>query len=80
MITFSCFGRSKILTNLQQQSYDLLVIGGGITGAGHCAGCFFPETEDRASRKSDFSFGTSNRSASSFMADCVISSNSNSDW
>lgn len=59
---FSYFDREKLLTRLKTEHFDLLVIGGGITGAGI--------TLDAASRglrvalleKNDFAFGTSSRS------------------
>lgn len=62
MIAFSCFGRSKILTTLQQQSYDLLVIGGGITGAGIALDASSRGLKTALLEKSDFAFGTSSRS------------------
>ena len=34
MKTFSFFNREKIIKKLQSEEFDLLIVGGGITGAG----------------------------------------------
>ena len=62
MIGFSFFGRSKILTNLREQSYDLLIIGGGITGAGIALDAASRGLKTALLEKNDFAFGTSSRS------------------
>ena len=54
--------RPSILTNLQSTQYDLLVIGGGITGAGIALDAAARGLKVALVEKHDFAFGTSSRS------------------
>lgn len=54
--------RFKQIAALQQQSFDLLVIGGGITGAGIALDAAARGLRTALIEKNDFAFGTSSRS------------------
>jgi glycerol-3-phosphate dehydrogenase len=54
--------RGSIIQNLQKGVYDLLVIGGGITGAGIALDAASRGLKTALVEKNDFSFGTSSRS------------------
>ena len=62
MDTFSFFKRNEILQNLREKHYDLLIIGGGITGAGIALDASSRGLRTALVEKSDFAFGTSSRS------------------
>ncbi|MEX2233035.1 MAG: glycerol-3-phosphate dehydrogenase/oxidase [Cyclobacteriaceae bacterium] len=59
---FSVFEREKILERLRKETFDLLVIGGGITGAGIALDASSRGLKTAVLEKSDFAFGTSGRS------------------
>src|SRR3979490_3081211 len=54
--------RGSIIHNLQSEQYDLLVIGGGITGAGIALDAASRGLKTALVEKHDFAFGTSSRS------------------
>jgi glycerol-3-phosphate dehydrogenase len=62
MEEFSFFSRDTILKNLQAQTYDLVVIGGGITGAGIALDAASRGLKTALLEKNDFAFGTSSKS------------------
>lgn len=62
MEEFSFFSRDVILKNLQSQTYDVLIIGGGITGAGIALDAASRGLKTALVEKHDFAFGTSSRS------------------
>src|SRR5882672_2494673 len=59
---FSTFDRDETLAILERESFDLLVIGGGITGAGIALDAASRGLKTALVEKNDFSFGTSSRS------------------
>jgi glycerol-3-phosphate dehydrogenase len=59
---FSVLEREQILERLRKQTYDLLVIGGGITGAGIALDAASRGLKTALLEKSDFAFGTSGKS------------------
>ena len=59
---FSHTTRNTILTKLQSEQFDLLVIGGGITGAGIALDAVSRGLKTALVEKHDFAFGTSSRS------------------
>src|SRR5687768_6876930 len=59
---FSVFEREKILERLRKETFDLLVIGGGITGAGIALDASSRGLKTALLEKKDFAFGTSGRS------------------
>jgi glycerol-3-phosphate dehydrogenase len=59
---FSVFERGKILARLRTETFDLLVIGGGITGAGIALDAASRGLKTALVDKNDFAFGTSSRS------------------
>ena len=59
---FSSRDRSSFLFRLKNESFDLLVIGGGITGAGIALDAASRGLKVALIDKSDFAFGTSSRS------------------
>lgn len=59
---FSVNSRSQILQKLQTTQFDLLVIGGGITGAGIALDAAARGLKVALVEKNDFAFGTSSRS------------------
>jgi glycerol-3-phosphate dehydrogenase len=62
MEEFSFFSRDIILKDLQAQTYDLIVIGGGITGAGIALDAASRGLKTALLEKNDFAFGTSSKS------------------
>lgn len=62
MSAFSFPQRDAILTRLKVQSYDLLIIGGGITGVGIALDAASRGLRTALVEKNDFAFGTSSRS------------------
>ncbi|HYF66673.1 MAG TPA: glycerol-3-phosphate dehydrogenase/oxidase [Ohtaekwangia sp.] len=61
-MNFSSRDRSSFLFRLKNESFDLLVIGGGITGAGIALDAASRGLKVALIDKSDFAFGTSSRS------------------
>jgi glycerol-3-phosphate dehydrogenase len=61
-VSFSVNNRSEIIKNLKSDSFDLLVIGGGITGAGIALDAASRGLKVALIEKHDFAFGTSSRS------------------
>ena len=59
---FSVLSRGAILDRLQAVRYDLLIIGGGITGAGIALDAASRGLKTALIEKNDFAFGTSSRS------------------
>lgn len=59
---FSALSRNRLLTRLQSDDYDLLIIGGGITGAGIALDAASRGLKTALLEKNDFAFGTSSRS------------------
>lgn len=59
---FSFFDRADILSALKRDRFDLLVIGGGITGAGIALDAASRGLRVALIEKNDFAFGTSSRS------------------
>jgi glycerol-3-phosphate dehydrogenase len=61
-MTFSALHRPEIIANLKSKTFDLLVIGGGITGAGIALDAASRGLSVALVEKNDFAFGTSSRS------------------
>ena len=59
---FSARNRARYIQQLQSEQYDLLVIGGGITGAGIALDAIARGLKVCLVEKSDFASGTSSRS------------------
>jgi glycerol-3-phosphate dehydrogenase len=59
---FSTLSRDKTVKRLQSEDYDLLIIGGGITGAGIALDAASRGLKTALVEKNDFAFGTSSRS------------------
>src|ERR1044072_8377704 len=59
---FSHTTRSTILSKFKSEQFDLLVIGGGITGAGIALDAASRGLKTALVEKHDFAFGTSSRS------------------
>lgn len=59
---FSALSRRNLLERLQSVSYDLVIIGGGITGAGIALDAASRGLKTALVEKNDFAFGTSSRS------------------
>lgn len=62
VLTFSALSREKIVSTLTQKKFDLLVIGGGITGAGIALDAVARGLSVALIEKQDFGQGTSSRS------------------
>ena len=62
MNKFSYFNRQKITTDLQTTEFDLLIIGGGITGAGIALDAASRGMKVALIEKNDFASGTSSKS------------------
>lgn len=62
MPRFSVFDRPVIQEKLKSERYDLLVVGGGITGAGIALDAASRGLKTALVEKKDFAFGTSSRS------------------
>src|SRR5882757_9402759 len=62
MNKLSAFNREPIIQRLKTVKYDLLVIGGGITGAGIALDAASRGLKTALVEKNDFAFGTSSRS------------------
>lgn len=62
MISFSYNERPAIVRKLSTEKYDLVVIGGGITGAGIALDAASRGLKTALVEKNDFAFGTSSRS------------------
>lgn len=61
-MALSFFARPERIKRLQSEHYDLLVIGGGVTGAGIALDAASRGLKTALLEKNDFSFGTSSRS------------------
>ena len=59
---FSARNRARYLKQLQSEQFDLLVIGGGITGAGIALDAITRGLKVCLVEKADFASGTSSRS------------------
>lgn len=62
MISFSYNDRPAIIRKLSTEKYDLVIIGGGITGAGIALDAASRGLKTALVEKNDFAFGTSSRS------------------
>ena len=60
--TFSGLGRAEVIKNLSSSPFDVLIIGGGITGAGIALDASLRGLRVALIEKSDFAAGTSSRS------------------
>src|SRR5688572_9270178 len=60
--SFSALSRNLIVSRLQSVKYDLIIIGGGITGAGIALDAASRGLKTALIEKNDFAFGTSSRS------------------
>ena len=60
--SFSALSRNLIVSRLQSIKYDLIIIGGGITGAGIALDAASRGLKTGLIEKNDFAFGTSSRS------------------
>ncbi|MHA1377455.1 MAG: glycerol-3-phosphate dehydrogenase/oxidase [Candidatus Helarchaeota archaeon] len=65
-LDFSNIKRSKILEDLKTLNFDILIIGGGITGAGVARDAIFRGLNVALIEKDDFAEGTSSRSTKMF--------------
>lgn len=61
-MTFSSFNRKQILEQMENESYDVLVIGGGITGCGIALDAATRGMKTALVEMQDFAAGTSSRS------------------
>ncbi|UCE08115.1 MAG: FAD-dependent oxidoreductase, partial [bacterium] len=61
--SFSCETRRKNLKRFQEEEFDLVVIGGGITGAGIARDAAMRGMKVALLEKRDFAYGTSSRSS-----------------
>jgi len=61
-LNFSALHRTEIIETLKTESFDVLVIGGGITGAGIALDAASRGLKTALVEKNDFAFGTSSRS------------------
>jgi glycerol-3-phosphate dehydrogenase len=61
-LSFSALNRTSFLTRLQSEHFDLIVIGGGITGAGIALDAASRGLKTALVEKMDFAYGTSSRS------------------
>jgi len=61
-MTFSSFNRKQILEQMESESYDVLVIGGGITGCGIALDAATRGMKTALVEMQDFAAGTSSRS------------------
>src|SRR6188472_4112784 len=62
MNDFSFHNREKIMNELTTSQFDLIIIGGGITGAGIALDAASRGLKTALIEKNDFAFGTSSRS------------------
>lgn len=61
-MSFSALNRSALLSRLQSEHFDLIIIGGGITGAGIALDAASRGLKTALVEKKDFAYGTSSRS------------------
>src|SRR5689334_2713796 len=61
-MNFSSQSRNELIQRLKSESFDLVVIGGGITGAGIALDAASRGLKTALIEKNDFAFGTSSRS------------------
>jgi glycerol-3-phosphate dehydrogenase len=61
-LQFSAFNRPSVANSLQSEQFDLLIIGGGITGAGIALDASSRGLKTALVEKNDFASGTSSRS------------------
>ncbi len=61
-MNFSYFNRQATLQKFDKKQYDILIIGGGITGAGIALDASLRGLKTALFEKNDFAFGTSSRS------------------
>jgi len=65
-VKWSAYDRRQVLDLVQKQEFDLIIIGGGITGAGIARECALRDLSFCLLDKNDFAFGTSSRSSKLF--------------
>ncbi len=63
ILDFSSKGREKVLAKLKTDEFDILIIGGGVTGAGIARDATLRGFNVALVDKNDFAFGTSSRSS-----------------
>ena len=63
MKSFSLFDRQKKLQHIEQETFDILIIGGGITGAGVARDASMRGMKVCLLEQNDFASGTSSRSS-----------------
>lgn len=61
-MNFSCFNRPSTVQKFDKKQYDIVIIGGGITGAGIALDASLRGLKVALFEKYDFAFGTSSRS------------------
>ncbi len=61
-MNFSVFSRNELIQKLKSEQFDLLIIGGGITGVGIALDAASRGLKTALIEKNDFAFGTSSRS------------------
>src|SRR6188768_2870763 len=61
-MNFSTHSRNELIQKLKSESFDLLIIGGGITGAGIALDAASRGLKTALVEKKDFAYGTSSRS------------------
>ncbi len=62
-LSWNCHSREKIFERLQTMNYDIIIIGGGITGAGVAREAAMRNLKVALLEKQDFAGGTSSRSS-----------------
>ena len=62
MVPFSALQRENLIDEMQESTFDLIVIGGGITGAGIALDASSRGLRTLLLEKNDFAWGTSSRS------------------
>ncbi len=62
LISWSAKDRSEYLNKLKETTFDVLIVGGGITGAGVLRECGLQGIKAALIEKDDFGFGTSSKS------------------
>ncbi len=72
MSSFSNLQREKLSSRLATETFDLLIIGGGITGAGIALDAATRGLKVALVEQNDFASGTSSKSTKLIMVACGI--------